>query len=316
MAVRSGPFSIDTIDRIPSRIKYATLADDGRVYEGRFWNPVEQHVWRDGESIFAKSIHSRWTLQNAEEDFFHDALEGSAVSSEDQKEVSLIKESSAGKETDRVDSLSERPLFIYEAHVGIASDDPKVTSYREFAESVIPRIARQGYTAIQLMAIMEHAYYASFGYQVTNFFAASSRFGTPDDFKFLVDQAHLHGLLVLMDVVHSHASKNTMDGLNEFDGSDHLYFHSGCRGTHAMWDSRLFDYGREEVLQFLLSNLRWWVDEYHVDGFRFDGVTSMMYHHHGTFFSFTGHYDEYFANGSVDGDALAYLQLVCFDYSW
>lgn len=174
---------------------------------------------------------------------------------------------------------------------------------------MIPRIAKQGYTAIQLMAVMEHAYYASFGYQVTSFHAASSHFGTPDDLRNLIDTAHGAGLSVLIDVVHSHASKNVLDGLNCFDGTEYQYFHSGSRGTHPMWDSRLFDYGKTEVLRFLLSNLRMWVEDYKIDGFRFDGVTSMLYHHHGTFVGFSGHYDEYFQGGAVDGDALVYLQL-------
>lgn len=146
---------------------------------------------------------------------------------------------------------------------------------------MLPRIKHLGYNVIQLMAIMEHAYYASFGYQVNSFFAASSRYGTPDDLKELIDTAHGLGIIVLLDVVHSHASKNVLDGLNELDGSDHLYFHSGAKGRHELWDSRLFNYASHEVLRFLLSNLRFWMDEYNFDGFRFDGVTSMIYSHHG-----------------------------------
>jgi len=170
---------------------------------------------------------------------------------------------------------------IYEAHVGISSPDPKVSTYKEFTANVLPRIKKDGYNIIQLMAIMEHAYYASFGYQINSFFAASSRYGFPDDLKELIDTAHGMGITVLLDVVHSHASKNVLDGLNEFDGSDHQYFHEGVRGRHELWDSRLFNYGHHEVLRFLLSNLRFWMEEYQFDGFRFDGVTSMMYTHHG-----------------------------------
>ena len=170
---------------------------------------------------------------------------------------------------------------IYEAHVGISSPEHRVTTYREFTQNVLPRIHHLGYNVIQLMAIMEHAYYASFGYQINSFFAASSRFGNPEDLKELIDTAHGLGITVLLDVVHSHASKNTLDGLNEFDGSDHLYFHSGPKGTHELWDSRLFNYGNHEVLRFLLSNLRFWMEFYQFDGFRFDGVTSMLYKHHG-----------------------------------
>ncbi len=167
------------------------------------------------------------------------------------------------------------------AHVGISSPEQKVSTYKEFTKNMLPRIKDLGYNVIQLMAVMEHAYYASFGYQVNSFFAASSRYGTPEDLKELVDTAHGLGLIVLLDVVHSHASKNVLDGINEFDGSDHQYFHGGAKGRHELWDSRLFNYGHHEVLRFLLSNLRFWMDEYGFDGFRFDGVTSMLYTHHG-----------------------------------
>lgn len=170
---------------------------------------------------------------------------------------------------------------IYEAHVGISSPELRITTYKEFTRNLIPHIHRLGYNVIQLMAIMEHAYYASFGYQVNSFFASSSRFGTPEDLKELIDTAHSVGITVLLDIVHSHASKNVLDGLNEFDGSDHLYFHEGIKGRHELWDSRLFNYSNHEVLRFLLSNLRFWMDEYQFDGFRFDGVTSMLYTHHG-----------------------------------
>lgn len=199
-------------------------------------------------------------------------------------------------------------LRIYECHVGIATEKLEVGSYRNFADNIIPRIVKQNYNTIQIMAIMEHAYYASFGYQVTSFFAASSRFGTPEDLKYLIDVAHENKLTVLLDVVHSHASKNVLDGLNEFDGSDSCYFHGGAKGVHNLWDSRLFNYSSYEVLRFLLSNLRWWKDEYGFDGFRFDGVTSMLYFNHGIAASFSGDYSEYFGM-TVDNDALVYLAL-------
>ncbi|WVN88438.1 1,4-alpha-glucan-branching enzyme [Cryptococcus depauperatus CBS 7841] len=199
-------------------------------------------------------------------------------------------------------------LKIYEAHVGISSPNKRVTTYKEFEIDVLPRIKQLGYNCIQMMAIMEHAYYASFGYQVTNFFAASSRYGTPEELKSLVDKAHEMGLTVLLDVVHSHACKNILDGINMFDGSDHLYFHEGAKGRHDLWDSRLFNYGHHEVLRFLLSNLRFWMDVYMFDGFRFDGVTSMMYTHHGIGTGFSGGYHEYFSD-SVDIEAMAYLML-------
>jgi 1,4-alpha-glucan branching enzyme len=174
-----------------------------------------------------------------------------------------------------------KSLRVYEAHVGISTPELRVGTYKEFTANILPRIKYLGYNVIQLMAIMEHPYYASFGYQVTSMFAASSRYGTPDDLKELIDTAHGMGITVLLDLVHSHACKNVADGINEFDGTDNLYFHEGAKGRHELWDSRLFNYGHHEVLRFLLSNLRFWMDEYSFDGFRFDGVTSMLYTHHG-----------------------------------
>ncbi|KAI5854536.1 glycoside hydrolase superfamily [Durotheca rogersii] len=207
-------------------------------------------------------------------------------------------------------SRPKKPLSarVYEAHVGISSPELRVTTFKEFTRTMLPRIKDLGYNVIQLMAIMEHAYYASFGYQVNNFFAASSRYGTPEDLKELIDTAHGLGLVVLLDVVHSHASKNVLDGLNEFDGTDHLYFHGGGRGRHDLWDSRLFNYGHHEVMRFLLSNLRFWMDEYQFDGFRFDGVTSMLYTHHGIGTGFSGGYHEYFGS-EVDEEAVVYLMI-------
>ncbi|XP_062392564.1 1,4-alpha-glucan-branching enzyme [Sardina pilchardus] len=201
-----------------------------------------------------------------------------------------------------------RSLRIYEAHVGIASSEQKIATYKNFTLNVLPRIKDLGYNCIQLMAVMEHAYYASFGYQVTNFFAASSRFGTPEDLKRLVDTAHSLGIAVVLDVVHSHASSNTADGLNQFDGTDSCFFHAGTRGKHSHWGSRLFNYSSWEVFRFLLSNLRWWMEEYRFDGFRFDGVTSMLYHHHGMGMSFGGGYSEYFGM-HVDEDAVVHLMV-------
>ena len=161
--------------------------------------------------------------------------------------------------------------------MGIAGEAPAVASYTHFKDNVLPRIAKQGYNCIQLMAVMEHAYYGSFGYQITSFFAASSRYGTQDELRALVDEAHRLGIMVLLDMVHSHASKNTLDGLNNFNGTDACYFHGGPRGNHEQWDSRLFNYGDWEVMRFLLSNLRFYMEEFQFDGFRFDGITSMLY---------------------------------------
>lgn len=199
-------------------------------------------------------------------------------------------------------------IKIYEAHIGISTPDPKVGSYKNFTQNILPIIKDLGYNTIQLMAIMEHAYYASFGYQVTSFFAASSRFGTPDELKELIDTAHGMGIQVLLDVVHSHSSKNVDDGLNMFNGTDHYLFHGGGRGMHDLWDSRLFNYTNYETLRFLLSNLKYYIDVFQFDGFRFDGVTSMLYKHHGLSYGFSGNYHEYFGEG-VDDEALVYLML-------
>ncbi|KAN0044951.1 hypothetical protein ACTA71_006477 [Dictyostelium dimigraforme] len=238
--------------RIPAWIKRVEQTKENPVFDGVFWNPSKQYVF---------------------------------------------KNQSPKKPTE---------LRIYEAHVGMSSELPEISTYTKFKDNVLPMVKELGYNCIQLMAIMEHAYYASFGYQVTNFFAISSRFGTPEELKEMIDTAHGMGLLVFLDVVHSHASKNVLDGLNQLDGSDHHYFHSGGRGTHDVWDSRLFNYGNWEVMRFLLSNLRFYVDEYHFDGFRFDGVTSMIYTHHGLAPACS--YDDYFG-GAVDEDGLNYLTL-------
>ena len=202
--------------------------------------------------------------------------------------------------------LKEAPL-IYEAHIGISTEEYKINSYKEFTRDVLPRIKKAGYNTIQLMAIMEHPLYASFGYQVSNFFAISSRFGQPEDLMELIDQAHGMGLRVLLDVVHSHAVKNIEDGLNYFDGTENQYFHEGERGNHPAWKTKLFNYGKDEVIHFLLSNLKFWLDVYHFDGFRFDGVTSMLYHDHGLGTAFTD-YSKYFSL-NTDIEAVTYLML-------
>ena len=199
------------------------------------------------------------------------------------------------------------PLLIYECHIGMSGEEEKVSNYNEFRTNVLPRVAKAGYNCIQLMAIQEHPYYGSFGYHVSNFFAASSRFGTPDELKELIDQAHNLGISVIMDIVHSHAVKNTKEGLGLFDGTPYLYFHAGARREHPAWDSLCFDYGKNSVLHFLLSNCKFWLEEYKFDGFRFDGVTSMLYRSHGLNESFNSYADYY--NGNQDGDAICYLTL-------
>lgn len=201
----------------------------------------------------------------------------------------------------------DKKLFIYECHIGMAQEKCDVGTYTEFRDNVLPRIKADGYNAIQIMAIMEHPYYGSFGYQVSSFFAASSRFGTPDELKSLIDTAHTMGIAVLLDVVHSHAVKNTTEGINQFDGSDYQFFHTGQRGEHPAWGTKLFNYNKNEVIHFLLSNLKFWLTEYHFDGFRFDGVTSMIYHDHGLGTAFTD-YSKYFSL-NTDTEAITYLQL-------
>ena len=206
--------------------------------------------------------------------------------------------------------ISNAPLHapvIYEAHIGMATSEEKIGTYREFTEKVIPVIIKSGYNTIQLMAIQEHPFYGSFGYHVSSFFAASSRFGTPEDLKELIDKAHLEGLKVIIDLVHSHSVKNVNEGLGLFDGSLGQYFHANERRNHRAWDSLCFDYGKDNVIHFLLSNCRYWLEEYKFDGFRFDGITSMIYYDHGLEKNFTS-YNEYF-DGNQDEDALVYLFL-------
>lgn len=207
---------------------------------------------------------------------------------------------------DKFKLAKETELFIYECHIGMAQEKEGVGTYLEFIKNVLPRIKKGGYNAIQMMAIQEHPYYGSFGYHVSNFFAPSSRFGTPEDLKLLIRSAHEMGIAVIIDIVHSHTVKNTVEGINEFDGSDSQYFHPGPRGEHPQWDSKLFDYGKTEVIRFLLSNIKYWMDEFHFDGFRFDGVGSMMYYHHGNETIDTR--EKYFQQG-VEWDAITYLQL-------
>lgn len=201
----------------------------------------------------------------------------------------------------------EKTPFIYECHIGMAQEDGRVGTYNEFREKILPRVKELGYNTIQIMAIMEHPYYGSFGYQVSNFFAPSSRYGTSYELKQLIDTAHSMGITVLLDVVHSHAVKNTNEGLNEFDGTVYQYFHEGARGDHSAWGTKLFNYGKNEVLHFLLSNLKYWMEIFHFDGFRFDGVTSMLYHDHGLGSAFTD-YSMYFSL-NTDTEAVTYLQL-------
>ena len=201
----------------------------------------------------------------------------------------------------------EKTPFIYECHIGMAQEEGKVGTYREFADYTLPRIKKAGYNTIQIMAIMEHPYYGSFGYQVSNFYAPSSWFGQPRDLKYLVNKAHEMGITVLLDVVHSHAVKNTAEGINEFDGTVWQFFHDGAKGDHPAWGTKCFNYGKNEVIHFLLSNLKYWMNEFHFDGFRFDGVTSMLYHDHGLGTDFDNNSKYFSMNTHVE--AITYLQL-------
>ncbi len=268
-------------ERIPAYARRVVQDSNTDLYEAQVWQPAEPYRWRHAVATAGKMPASP------------------------QAGGSSSRSTAAGKMPASPGSANAR--FIYEAHVGMAQEKGGVGTYAEFRENILPRVVRAGYDTLQLMAVMEHPYYGSFGYHVGSFFAASSRFGTPEELKALVDEAHAAGLAVIMDLVHSHAVKNERDGLSRFDGTYYQYFHDGPRGWHDAWDSRCFDYGKTEVLHFLLSNCRYWLDEFHFDGFRFDGVTSMLYRHHGLGVSF-GNYAQYF-DDSVDTDAFTYLAL-------
>ena len=257
-------------ERIPAYARYVTQDENTKLFSACVWSPEQPYAWRHKEVEKKGGGGQRMLASTVDLD------------------------------------LEPRPL-IYEAHVGMSSEDPRVATYAEFRDNMLPRIKKAGYNTVQLMAVMEHPYYGSFGYHVSSFFAASSRFGTPDDLKSLVDTAHGMGLRVIMDIVHSHAVANERDGLSRFDGTDYQYFHSGPKGWHSAWGSRCFDYGKTDVIHFLLSNCKFWLEEYGFDGYRFDGVTSMLFWNHGLGDAFTN-YGMYF-NGSVDDDAWVYLNL-------
>lgn len=250
------------------------------------------HLYWDGGNAYRIPAYARRVVQQEETKVF---------------DAQVWQPPAAFSWTDDAFTPSDEPPLIYEAHVGMSSEKPEVASYTSFTKHVLPRIKAAGYNTVQLMAVAEHPYYGSFGYHVSNFYAPSSRFGTPEELKALVNAAHGMGLTVIMDLVHSHAVKNEEEGLSRFDGTLSQYFHPGERGNHTHWDSRTFDYGKPEVAHFLLSNCRYWLDEFHFDGYRFDGVTSMLYHHHGMGKAFAS-YDDYFGD-DVDVDALTYLTL-------
>jgi 1,4-alpha-glucan branching enzyme len=254
---------------------------------------VKVHVIREGKGLDRIPLYIRRVVQSKETNDFCGQIWDPEIK---------YSWSDSGFKTDS----SEAPM-IYETHIGMAQEKEAIGSYKEFEENILPRIKEEGYNTVQIMALMEHPYYASFGYHVSNYFAASSWFGTPDELKSMIDKAHSMGIKVLMDLVHSHAVKNIAEGINEFDGTDYQFFHSGSRGYHTAWDSKLFNYGKHDVIHFLLSSIKFWMEEYHFDGFRFDGVTSMLYMDHGLGTAFN-EYRKYFST-NTDNDAVTYLQL-------
>lgn len=324
----------------------ASLSDiaNGYLYYGlhpypdkwilREWAPFAEEMYLIGdfnnwqqqkEYAFRRVENGNWEIELPKQSLQHGMLYKLWVKWEDgageripaycrrvvQDDVSKIFSAQVWSTQDYV-WKAERPKrvdnpLIYEAHIGMSSETAGVATYNYFKEKMLPYIADMGYNTIQLMAIQEHPYYGSFGYQVSNFFAPSSRFGTPEELKQLIDEAHRFNISVVLDVVHSHSVKNETDGLSRQDGSFDQYFHSGDRGMHPVWNSRCFDYGKNEVLSFLLSNCKYWIEEFRFDGFRFDGVTSMMYYDHGIGADFTN-YSMYY-DGNQDEDAIIYLSL-------
>ncbi|MGM0365564.1 MAG: 1,4-alpha-glucan branching protein GlgB [Actinomycetota bacterium] len=169
------------------------------------------------------------------------------------------------------------PISIYELHLGSwARNGSEWLSYRELAPRLAAHIKETGFTHVEFMPVMEHPFYGSWGYQITGYFAPTSRYGPPEDFMYLVDCLHQNDIGVILDCVPSHFPRDE-HGLGFFDGT-HLYEHSDTRkGLHPDWDSLIFNYGRNEVQSFLISNALFWLDKYHIDGLRMDAVASMLY---------------------------------------
>ncbi|MBR6755118.1 MAG: alpha amylase C-terminal domain-containing protein [Clostridia bacterium] len=257
---------------------------------------------KEGQKVQAIIIHNGQTLRRI-------PLYATRVVQDPENNLwcAEIEEPNTDFEWTDADFVPAKAPLIYECHIGMAQDKYGIGTYDEFRENILPRIKELGYNTIQIMAIMEHPYYGSFGYQVSNFFAASSRYGKSDGLKRLINTAHEMGITVLLDVVHSHAVKNTNEGLNEFDGTEYQFFHVGDKGNHSAWGTKLFNYGKNEVLHFLLSNLKYWMETFHFDGFRFDGVTSMLYNDHGLGSAFSS-YAMYFSM-NTDVESVTYLQL-------
>lgn len=278
-----------SLNRINDEGDWEIILPDGSIDEGAYYKLSIHWEGGSGERI---PSYSRMVIQDQDTKLF--------------TSVHWLPKKDYKWKNKRINTAGRSPL-IYEAHIGMSSEEEKVSSFDQFRQEVLPRIADNGYNTIQLMAIQEHPYYGSFGYHVSNFFAVSSRFGNPDQLKLLIDEAHSLGISVIIDLVHSHSVKNTNEGLGLFAGDPGQYFHTGTRRLHQAWDSLCFDYGKDHVIHYLLSNCRYWIEEYMIDGFRFDGVTSMLYFDHGLSRNFTSY--EMYYDGNQDKDALVYLKL-------
>lgn len=200
------------------------------------------------------------------------------------------------------------PLSVYELHLASwmknEADPEKYLNYREIAERLVPYIMDMGFTHVELMPVMEYPYDPSWGYQITGFFAATSRFGSPQDLMFLIDELHRHNIGVILDWVPSHFPGDA-NGLHQFDGS-YLYEHGDPkRGFHPEWRSYIFDYGKNEVKAFLISNAMFWLDRYHADGLRVDAVTSML---HLDYARNEGEWEPNIYGGNVNLEAQSFLQ--------